>query len=359
MNDNIQNTPKSNENKSTEIDLGELFRTIGRGINNLFIFLRNTFLFILDLLVRALIIIRVHIVKFVIVAVLSIIIGWFIDSRQPMVYGSKMIIQANFGSARQLYANVKYYNGLVNENDSTQLASVFGITPAEANNIKAIFIDPNTTEIELLKAYDEFRKETDSSNVARDIDFQRFKKSVDPLTFERHEIRVVSEQKDVFSKIQESIVTNNVENDYIKRQKIIVNRNLDTQKQSLEERLNKIDTLRNVYNRAIISEAKKTSNSQTSIQMASSSVKTSELELFDLDEKIGLELIDISELREFKQKTVNVLSDFTPGAEVKNFYDSYLFRIPLITLSILLLFILLRELNKYLNVYAENKRLDV
>lgn len=357
MSENIQNTPPSNE-KSTEVDLGDLFRMIGRAMNRFFTFLRNAFLFILDLIIKALIIIRVHIIKFVIVGILSIAVGWFLDSRQPMVYGSDMTVQTNFGSARQLYSNIKYYNGLVQQGDTTKLKDLFDINDEQAGNLKGIFIEPKVSELDMLIAYDKFMKETDSINVYDKMDFEKFKKSVDPLTFGTHEIGVASGEKNVFKLLQEKLITINVENEYIQKQKQIRLKNLVAEEEALMKRLNTIDTLRGVYNEAIKSEARKTSQAQTQIQMSSSSVKTSELELFNLDEKISARLLQIAEQKEFQQKTINVLSDFSDGAKIKNFYESNLFRIPIITLSILLVFILLRELNKYLNTYAENKRLN-
>lgn len=356
MSENIQNTPTPQ--KSTEVDLGELFRMIGRAMSRLFAFLRNAFLFVLDLIIRALIIVRVHIVKFIIVGILSVAIGWFIDSRQPVVYGSNMTVQTNFGSERQLYSNIKYYNGLVMEGDSVELSKVFGITQSQASQLKGVFIKPNISEIEMLKKYDEFRKETDSSNVADQIDFNSFKKSIDPLDFTRHELGIISGEKNIFGLLQARLITEKVENDYIKKQKEIMLRNLDATEEALNKRLDKIDTLREVYNKAIQSEAGKTSQAQTQIQMSSSSIKTNEIELFALDEEISARLRKIEEDREFKDKTINVLSNFSDGAQIRNFYESYLFRIPIVTLLLLLVFILLRELNKYLNNYAENRRSD-
>ncbi|MBC8755356.1 hypothetical protein H2O64_11765 [Kordia sp. YSTF-M3] len=352
MSENMQNTPQ----KSTEVDLGDLFRMMGRAMNRFFAFIRNALLFILDLIIRALIIVRVHVIKFVIVGILSVAIGWFIDSRQPIVFGSDMIVQTNYGSARQLYSNIKYYNGLVQRGDSVQLSTLFGITETQARAIKGVSIEPNVSEIDMLKAYDRFMKETDSINVAGEIDYEKFKRSVDPLNFERHEIGVASGEINIFSLLQDKLIKVNLENDYIKKQKEITLRNLNSEEAALNKRLIKIDTLRDVYNKAIRSEAGKTSQSQTSIQMASSTIKTSELELFSLDEEIAARLLKIAEDKEFKKETINVLSNFSDGAQIRHFYDSYLFRIPIITSLLLFVFILLRELNKYLNTYAENRR---
>ena len=77
-----------------------------------------------------------------------------------------------------------------------------------------------------------------------------------------------------------------------------------------------------------------------------------------VNEKLANKILEINRQKESEKETINVLSDFSPGARIRSFYDKYLYRIPMVTISLLLMFILLRELNKYLNTYADNKRLN-
>ncbi|MEM6718238.1 MAG: hypothetical protein AAF611_02885 [Bacteroidota bacterium] len=358
MSENIQNTENNKPEKPTEIDLGELFRMIGRAFNRFFVFLTNTFLLLLDLIIRTLIIFREHILKFIIVGILSIIIGFFIDSRQPTVYGSSMIVKLNYESEQQIYSNLKYYNGLVEQADSTKLSEIFNITKDEAGTLMGIYIEPITTELQLLKQYDQFMKDTDSINVVGQINFDKFKRNYDPLNAQTHRVGVAALQQDIFKKLEENIIQLDVENEYIKTLKKVLYKTLTNEEEALQKRLKTIDTLRDVYNEAIRNEAKKTSQAQTQIQMSSSTIKTNELELFELDQNIIARLAKIEEQKELNQNTVNILSTFSDGIELRDFHSKFLYRIPLITISLLLIFILLRELNKYLNTYAENKRLN-
>lgn len=362
MSENVQNTPETPKSNS-EIDLGELFRMIGRAFNRLFAFLRNVFLFLLDLVIRALIMIRVHIVKFVIVGFLSFVIGWFIDSRQEKVYGASMYIKTNYGSVRQLYSNIKYYQGLTEEGDSTTLAEIFGIDKNQAGNLRGFFIEPDVTENGLLFEYNDFMKKADTTFVQDEIDFKKFKNSKSPLDFDIHQVYVYSVEKAVIPKLQDPIVKKNIENYYIKKQKEISLDNLEKTEKSLEKRLIEIDTLSRVYKELLRKDPKESENSKgagTYIQMASNNEnKTKELELLDLSETITNKILEINLRRELSNETINVLSDFSPGAEIKSFYDKFLFKIPLVTFILLVVFILLRELNSYLNRYDENKKLNV
>ncbi|WP_430410922.1 hypothetical protein [Kordia sp.] len=360
MSENVQNTPEtsSKSNKDKEIDLGDLFTIIGNIFNKIFSFIKNVLLLIFDLLIKVLIIIRVHILKFAIVGVLSLVIGWFIDSRQETVYRSNIIVNANYGSARQLYSNISYYNNLAKEKDSVMLATIFGIDPSDANKIAGFYIEPHVTENDIIIAYDDFMKSTDTTIIKNYIDFGKFKSSIDPLEYKRHKISVASFQQGIFSALQEELVSYKIENNFIKKSKDIRLRTLTEEQKGLEKQLQSIDTLREVYNKSILSEAGKTSSAQTNIQMSASTIKTNEIELFALNEKISKEILKLKAEKDFGGETIEVLNDFSPGSEIKSFFDSFLFKIPIITLILLLLFIFLRELNSFLNTYEENKRLD-
>lgn len=358
MSENVQNNPEMPPKANKEIDLGEVLSIIGNIFNKIFLFIRNMLLIFFDLLIRILIIIRVHFIKFAIVGVLSIIVGFFVDSRQPTLYSSSMVINANYGSARQLYSNIRYYNNLTVERDSMKLASIFGIKPQEASKITGFSIEPNVTQNDILKDYDEYMKAADTLIIKDYIDFNKFKYSIDPVEYERQKITIASVEQDVFGKLQEALITNNIENKFITKSKKVRISNLEREQKALRKRLDVIDTLRNVYNKSILSEATKTSSAQTNIQMSASTVKTNEIELLDMDDKISKEILRLEKEKEFSGEVIEVLNGFSPGSKVRDFFNSFLFRIPVITLTLLLLFILLRELNRYLNTYEEKKRLN-
>lgn len=361
MSENNQNMSPE-QPRSNEIDLKELFRMIGKAFSKLFKFLRNLFLVVFDLIIKVLIIMRVHVLKFAIVGFLSIIVGWFIDSRQKPIYGSVMYVEANYDSTRQLYSNIKYYNGLTEDKDSTKLAEIFNITEDEAGTLLGFFIEPDVTENGMLNAYNDFMKKTDTTFVLDEIDFTKFRRNISPLDFNTHQVSVVSSDKNIIPALQVPVVTHDIENNYIKRQKEVNLRNLEETEKTLKEQLIKIDTLGEVYKQLLRKDPKddKTkAGSGTYIQLASNNDrKTKEIELLRINEEIANKILEINYKKELNSEIINVLSGFSPGAEIKSFYDSYLFKIPVVTVSLLLLFILLRELNSYLNTYEENKLLN-
>lgn len=357
MSENNQN--QNNSSSSNEIDLGDLFRMIGRGIQKVFDFFRNVVLFILHLIVRTLLIIRQHILKFIVVGVLSAAIGLFKDMRNPSVFASNMIVETNFSSAPQFYSSIQYYNTLVEDMDSTKLAKIFGINKDMAGAIFGFYIEPRVNENELLSMYNEFIKRTDTA-VTKYTNFDRYVDNLVSTDFVSHKITVSSFNKDIFPLLQDSlIVRGNLENEFIQAQKEIQKQNLIDREARLKAKQETVNNWKEVYGKVLISESSKTNSAQTNIQMAANTVKTNEMELFKLESEITRELIEINKLKTNNDNTVNVIKDFSRGYEIKNFFDSFLFKIPLVAVSLLFLFILLRELNKYLNIYQENKRLNV
>jgi hypothetical protein len=213
----------------------------------------------------------------------------------------------------------------------------------------------------MLNAYNDFMKKADTTFVKDEIDFRKFKQNISPLDFNTHRIAVFSSKKEIIPTLQPTIVSENVENKHIKKRKEVTLKNLEQEETSLKEQLVRIDTLSEVYNDLLRKDPKETdkTGSGTYIQMAANNEnKTKELEMLALNEKLNKQILNIRLERELNSETINVLSDFSQGGEYREFYDSYLFRIPIITLSLLLLFILLRELNSYLNRYAENKKVN-
>jgi hypothetical protein len=352
MSENIKNTAEEAPPKpKTEIDLGQLFRIIGSGFNSFLIFLRSTFLFLFDLLIRALIIVRLHFVKFTIVGVIGVVIGFFIDARHEDVYVSSMYVEANYGSKRQLYSNIKSYQAYVIEKDSAKLADIFGINKIQAGSLRGFFIKPDVTENGMLEAYSKFMRKTDSTFVKDEIDFRKFKQNVSPLDFNIHRISIFSTQKGIIQGLQPIIVTKNIENIHVKKQKEVKLKSLEQEQSLLKKQLVKIDTLSKVYKdllRASPKESETTGGTGTYFQMAEKNEnKTKELEMFTIDLQ-----------RELNSETINVLSTLSELGEDRDFYDRYLFRIPIMTLLLLFAFILLKELNKYMNTYIEDKRLN-
>jgi hypothetical protein len=101
----------------------------------------------------------------------------------------------------------------------------------------------------------------------------------------------------------------------------------------------------------MIEEAKKQSNG-TSIDLGGEKRSTKELELFATKRNLNLQLIDVVIDKSEKYEVVNVISNFQPkGSEIKGVTKNYAFFLAILGLGFMILFLLLRQLNDYLENY--------
>ena len=103
----------------------------------------------------------------------------------------------------------------------------------------------------------------------------------------------------------------------------------------------------------MIEEAKNQSNG-TNIDLGGQKRTSSEFELFEVSRRLNLDLEEISEDRAEKYEVINVISNFqSVGQEVKGVTKNYGFLLSFFSASIMILFLLLRRLNKYLDNYKK------
>jgi hypothetical protein len=100
-------------------------------------------------------------------------------------------------------------------------------------------------------------------------------------------------------------------------------------------------------------EAKKES-AGTSIDLGSTKKSTKEIELFDTDRNIMKDLELNSRSIAQKSEVINIVSNFqTIGYEVKGITKNLILILAILSVLLTLFFILLFDLNKYLNRYKK------
>ena len=148
-------TPNQPDNKE-EIDLGVLFNAIGNGISKLFNAISSTILFILNGVLTFVVFIREKIVYYAIACGVGLAIGIAFEVFIPKEYSGSSTVQPYFDSARQLYSNINYLDGLAAQKDSIQLSRFFGISPKEAASINSVEITPFISQIKSRQAYNKY-----------------------------------------------------------------------------------------------------------------------------------------------------------------------------------------------------------
>jgi len=347
---------KPQNTSSEEIDLGQLFRLIGNAFQRFFNFIGSIFKGIFKILILFLIFIQSHIIKFAIATIIGLAVGFYLDYTKESVYESSMVVEPNFNSAQQLYNNIYFYDELADSEDSIALAQALSISIADAATIKEVIVESFSDENQKIKLFDDFIRQLDT-NTIKTIDFKAYIENFNSFDARFHKITMKTTNNMVAKKTQKSIVKSISANEYFKLQKEVSDHNLSIQDSIYRKQLVEIDSLQNLY-KEVMRMAAQNPNLGTNINLAEEkSQENRELELIKQIDVLKQNLVRLNEEKANKATIVNIISDFPArGVEVKGFFKSFKFWIPIGLISTLLLSLLLIELNKYLNTFKNKSQ---
>ena len=344
-------THQKNQNEE-EVDLGSLFVIIGKGFRNFFNFIGNIFKGIFHFVILILIFIKTNIKSLLIAGVLGGVLGGFLEFKKGDLYGSQMLLKPNFESTRQLYNNVNFYNDLVKQKDTASLQKTFNLSKEYAASLKKFEIEAIVKENDIIEAYDDLILAVDTTTV-KSYSYEEFKNSFTPYDYKIHKITVEASTSDVFNNLDEIIISSVTKNKYFNRVRELTNENLNLTDSVMRQNLFQIDTLRKVYMQSILEEAKK-QTSGTSIDLGGEKSIAKEIALFDAGRRLNEELKEITEDRSEKFEIINIISNFQPiGYEIKAINKNYVFLIAFLFMGIVVLILLLKQLNSFLNKYGK------
>ena len=339
-------------NSEEKVDLGSLFVIIGKGFSKFFNFIGSIFKGIFHILISILIFLKKNIIKIGIAAIIGGGLGVFLEVKKTDTFESELLLEPNFKSTRQLYDNINYYNNLVKQKDTAGLVETFKLNKLVAASLKKFVIEPIISENDIINSYDEFVLDVDTTTV-KSYTFVDFKASFTEYDYRFHKVTVTSTQNNVFDKLDGVIISSVVSNKYFNRIKELSNKYLNRTDSLYRQNLTQIDSLRKVYMEVMLEEAKKQTNG-TSIDLGGEKRTTKELELFAASRQINADLRKIASEKSTEYEVINVLSNFQPiGTEVKGITKSYTFLLAILGGGFMVLFLLIRLLNKYLNSYKK------
>tara|TARA_B110000091_G_scaffold102280_1_gene111273 strand:+ start:4669 stop:5706 length:1038 start_codon:yes stop_codon:yes gene_type:complete len=338
------------KNNEEEVDLGSLFVIIGKGFSSLFNFIGNIFKGIFHFIISVLIFFKENIIKIGVSAIIGLVAGLFIEIKSPKKYGSELLVEPNFKSARQLYNNVNYYNDLVKQKDTIALQRTFNIDKESAASLKKFEIEPLRVDRDLINSYNDLILSVDTLTI-KSYEYDNFKATFTDYDYKLHKVTVIAEKNNVFDKLDDVIILSVVNNAYFNRLKVLTNENLNRTDSLYRESLTQIDSLRMVYMEVMLEEAKKLT-SGTNIDLGGDKGKTKELELFETNRKINADLKSIALEKSQKYEVINVISNFQSiGYEIKGITKNYSFLLASLSAIGVILVLLLMQLNKYLENY--------
>ena len=342
----------SQKNNEEEVDLGSLFVIIGKGFSNLFNFIGNIFVGIFHFIISILLFLKLHVIKIVIAAIIGLIAGIFLEVKTSKRYGSELLLEPNFESARQLYNNVNFYNDLVKQKDTVGLQKVFNIDKESAASLVKFEIEPLRLDVDLIDSYNDLILTLDTLSI-RNYKYEDFKMAFTDYDFKVHKVTVVAEKNNVFDKLDDIIISSVVDNKYFNRLKVITNESLNRTDSLYRQNLTQIDSLRKVYMEVMMEEAKKQTTG-TNIDLGGEKRKTKELELFDTNRRINEELRELAIEKSEKYEVINIISNFQQiGYEIKGVTKNYGFLLAMASAGLMILFLLFIKLNKFLENYKK------
>ena len=334
-------------NTDEEVDLGSLFVIIGKGFSKIFNFIGSIFKGIFHFIISLLLFLKEHQHKISIATIIGFILGAFIEIKSPTTYSSELLLQTNFKSSTQLYADIQYYNDLVKQKDTARIQKTFGLDQDDAVSLKEFVIEPLRNENDIISGYNDLILAVDTLTI-RSYDFQKFKTSFTDLDYNLHKVTVVSEKNDVFEGLDQIIISSVVENAYFRNLKILTNENLNRTDSIYRQNLAQVDSLRSVYMQVMLAEAKKESNG-TNIDLGGSKRTTKEVELFESSKEINEELGKTLNEKSEKYEVINVISNFQPiGNKIEGIRENKAFQLAFLGALLMIGVLVFLKLNRYL-----------
>ncbi|MCB4807291.1 hypothetical protein LG651_03440 [Tamlana sp. 62-3] len=350
--------------KSEEVDLGQLFKIIGNAFNKFLNFIAGIFKGIYKVILLLLIHIYKRFVWYAGAIVLGLILGFVIDSKSDNLYGANMYIETNFQSARQVYENIKQFHQLANvDKDSLELAKALNISVTEAAKLKGFYIEPDLDENNMAQMYSEFYTKLDSISKV-EMNYQLYKESLTPYNFSIHRIGVASTDKYLYKKIEKAFGDELAENQYLEDILDVNIDNFNTEYETLNEQINKTDSLAAEYLKIRISESRKEPipGSGTNLYMGnqeSTSLIVDESKLLEKRLLLESRKRDIMRNKVEQQKVVNILAGFPKsGYDISVWNQKKKFTLPIIFFGATFIFFLLFGLKKYLDSESKNLQLN-
>ncbi|MDD7915128.1 hypothetical protein [Polaribacter ponticola] len=340
------------KNNEEEVDLGSLFVIIGKGFSNFFHFIGSIFKGLFHFIISILLFLKENFLKIVGTGIIGLIAGIFLEINSSSKYGSDLLVEPNFKSARQLYDNVNYYNDLVKQKDIIALQTIFSLDEESAASLKKFTIEPLVIDSDKINAYNELILSIDTLAI-KSYEYDVFKTSFTEYDYKVHKITVIAEKNNVFDKLDDVIISSVVNNTYFKRIKELTNENLNRTDSLYRQNLIQIDSLRRVYMKVMLEEAKK-SNTGTSIDLGDKKKGTNEMALFETSRRLNYDLKSLAAEKSTNFKIINVISSFqSVGYEIKGITKNKAFLLGIVGSVLMIVFLLLMKLNKFLENYKK------
>ena len=295
--------------QSEEVDLGQLFKLIGKAFDRFFRFIGSIFNKLFLVFVWIVFFIKKHIIKIAVAGILGFGYGYYKQNISMPTYLSYVTLKQNYNTGETLYNSIAYYNDLVDQKDTKTLTNLLGVSESEAASILNFDIKSIISENQKIKNFDAYKKDLDSA-YASTIEYKDYLNNDDDYNHEFQQITIKSKQRNSFLKLFNKVIENINSNDYFVREQQKDLNELERRELALKEALTQSDSLQSTYKRVLEKLTDNKNGSQTSVTIESGEEKnkTKEYDLYLNDLDIRRELVDIERAKEDKKQIVEMVS---------------------------------------------------
>ncbi len=281
--------------QSEEVDLGQLFKLIGKGFTSVFSYIGSFFKKLFLAFVWLVFFIKRHALKLAISGVVGVILGTVLEKTSEPVYKSYITVKQNYETGENLYNTIGYYNDLLKQGDITAIENVLGVKYEEAMSILYFEMEPVISENQRLQEFDAYLQTLDTS-IARTVEYKTFLKNSEDYHHQYQQITIKAKERNNFKTVFRKIIDNINSNVYFKREQEKDLKELRDQASAISESLIKSDTLLAVYQKAIVTSAENKNDFESKITITSDNGKissTKEFELYNKHLELKQELSEI------------------------------------------------------------------
>ena len=347
--------PKSN---TEEVDLVVFFNLIGNAFARLFNFigriLQSVFSFIISILKVIISFWKLVVIVLVVFAAL----GYALERTNKPTYSSEMLVEPFFGSKYQLVSNINYFNALIANKDYEGLNAIFDTdsTDVAVNELTAFRVEPGPeSENDKYLAYQEFMAQLDSTRASDPISYDDFIESRSIYTSNLLTIIAESTKKDIFKQL-ESGVSSAFSNAFSNAKKLKEEKLYKLQRDNIQQNLNQVDSLQQVYVNVLREEAERPSNEVKlgALSVSPERSNTREYELLEKEIALRAELQKIEEKIISEDVFVDVISTFQAiGNRVTKISEKYTIIFPLLAFVVLCIGFIINRIVIFVNNYKD------
>jgi len=287
--------------------------------------------------------------------IVAFIVGLVLDMYSLPIYKYDAIIKPSYGAENQISEFREDLQSAVLLRDVEAVSKKMNVSTSFAQNIQAVKIEPYGTPIDKVMMYNEAMKDLDS--ISKNIlSYGEFIKNSNLLS-KGIVFRILS-LDNVLDLKMDTILKTIKANKSLNNKRKSTLEGLNKKKEIIENSLVEVNKLRIFNKEKILLELSKQAPN-TNINIADSKETDNlDIQLFEASNKLSNDLLEtVLEIGK-SNEVVEVLSDFNTSGAVfkKDSIDKKHILLPLITSLIIISFILLMKLNKYLSRYLKNNK---